>query len=81
KIDKSFVNGVLEDPVDAAIVNTTITLAESLGLEVTAEGVESEAQHRWLLEHGCQVFQGYYFGRPQARENLKLKMAESFIPT
>ncbi|MCE8028011.1 EAL domain-containing protein [Halomonas daqingensis] len=81
KIDKSFVNGVLEDPVDAAIVNTTITLAESLGLEVTAEGVESEAQHRWLLEQGCQVFQGYYFGRPQARENLKLKMAESFIPT
>jgi diguanylate cyclase (GGDEF)-like protein/PAS domain S-box-containing protein len=81
KIDKSFVNGVLEDPVDAAIVNTTITLAESLGLEVTAEGVESEAQHRWLLEQGCQVFQGYYFGRPQARENLKLKVAESFIPT
>ncbi|MCE8043200.1 EAL domain-containing protein [Halomonas daqingensis] len=81
KIDKSFVNGVLEDPVDAAIVNTTITLAESLGLEVTAEGVESEAQHRWLLEHGCQVFQGYYFGRPQARDNLKLMLAESFIPT
>jgi diguanylate cyclase (GGDEF)-like protein/PAS domain S-box-containing protein len=81
KIDKSFVNGVLEDPVDAAIVNTTITLAESLGLEVTAEGVENEAQHRWLLEQGCQVFQGYYFGRPQAREDLKLKVADNFIST
>ncbi|MFQ3786858.1 putative bifunctional diguanylate cyclase/phosphodiesterase [Halomonas sp. A29] len=72
KIDKSFVDGVLDDPVDAAIVTTTITLANSLGLAVTAEGVETEAQHRWLLEHGCKAFQGYLFGRPLALEELAL---------
>ncbi|MBW6392301.1 EAL domain-containing protein [Halomonas sp. Y3S6] len=72
KIDKSFIDGVLDDPVDAAIVTTTITLANSLGLEVTAEGVETEAQHRWLLEHGCEAFQGYLFGRPLALDELTL---------
>ncbi|WP_232090631.1 putative bifunctional diguanylate cyclase/phosphodiesterase [Billgrantia diversa] len=72
KIDKSFIDGVLDDPVDAAIVTTTITLANSLGLAVTAEGVETEAQHRWLLEHGCEAFQGYLFGRPLALEELEL---------
>ncbi|MCC5882458.1 MAG: EAL domain-containing protein [Halomonas sp.] len=79
KIDKSFIHGVLEDPVDAAIVNTTITLAQSLGLKITAEGVENEAQHRWLLEHGCKVFQGYLFGRPQAMQDLKLE-GRSYLP-
>jgi EAL domain-containing protein (putative c-di-GMP-specific phosphodiesterase class I) len=72
---------VLEDPVDAAIVNTTITLAGSLGLEVTAEGVETEAQHRWLQEHGCGAFQGYFFGRPQALAELQLYVNGSFIPS
>ncbi|EWH02367.1 diguanylate cyclase [Halomonas sp. BC04] len=55
KIDQSFVDGVLDDAVDAAIVQATITLAASLGLDVTAEGVESEAQHQWLLAHGCEA--------------------------
>ncbi len=81
KIDKTFVNGVLEDPVDAAIVNTTITLAGSLGLEVTAEGVETEAQHCWLMEHGCGAFQGYLFGRPLALEELQLNVKASFVPS
>lgn len=79
KIDKSFVDGVLDDPVDAAIVTTTITLANSLGLEVTAEGVETEAQHRWLLEHGCQAFQGYLFGRPLAMEELGLDETDTIL--
>ncbi|MBA2780204.1 putative bifunctional diguanylate cyclase/phosphodiesterase [Billgrantia kenyensis] len=80
KIDKSFVNGVLENPVDAAIVNTTLTLADSLGLKVTAEGVETEAQHRWLLEHGCKAFQGYLFGRPLPLEELKLSELDCTSP-
>lgn len=81
KIDKSFIDGVLEDPVDAAIVNTTITLADSLGLEATAEGVETEAQHRWLLEHGCGAFQGYLFGRPMALEELRLSVNDCSTPS
>ncbi len=72
KIDQSFVDGVLDDPVDAAIVQATITLAASLGLDVTAEGVETEAQHQWLLAHGCEAFQGYLFGRPQPVAELQV---------
>ncbi|MGQ4877505.1 putative bifunctional diguanylate cyclase/phosphodiesterase [Billgrantia sp. LNSP4103-1] len=81
KIDKTFVSGVLEDPVDAAIVNTTITLAGSLGLEVTAEGVETEAQHRWLMAHGCGAFQGYLFGRPLPLEELQLNVDGCVVPS
>jgi len=58
--------------VDAAIVETTITLANSLGLEVTAEGVETAAQHRWLKAHGCHSFQGYLYARPVPIEELAL---------
>ncbi|MCE9680764.1 putative bifunctional diguanylate cyclase/phosphodiesterase [Halomonas alkalisoli] len=72
KIDQAFINGVLDDPVDAAIVQATITLAASLGLDVTAEGVETEAQHQWLRAHGCEAFQGYLFGRPQPVTELQV---------
>ncbi|WP_163559616.1 EAL domain-containing protein [Halomonas sp. NO4] len=72
KIDQSFVHDLLDDPVDAAIIETTITLANSLGLEVTAEGVETAEQHRWLKAHGCHSFQGYLYSRPVPREELVL---------
>ncbi|MFP4138606.1 MAG: EAL domain-containing protein [Halomonas sp.] len=65
KIDASFVAGNPDDPADMAIVDTTLTLANRLGLEVTAEGVETAEQHRWLKARGCRRFQGYLFGRPE----------------
>ena len=64
KIDQSFVRDVLTDPNDATIACTIITLAHSLGLEVVAEGVETDGQRLFLLRNGCQKFQGYLFGRP-----------------
>ncbi|SDO63666.1 diguanylate cyclase (GGDEF) domain-containing protein [Halomonas shengliensis] len=65
KIDASFVAGIPFEPADMAIVDTTLTLANRLGLEVTAEGVETEEQHRWLQARGCRRFQGFLFGRPE----------------
>ena len=70
KIDQGFVRDVLSDPHDATIACTIITLARSLGLEVVAEGVETEGQHAFLLGNGCRKFQGYLFGRPGPAEAM-----------
>ncbi len=72
KIDQTFVHDLLEDATSAAIVASTIALANSLQLDIIAEGVEGVAQRDWLIEHGCLAFQGYLFGRPVAIESLDL---------
>ena len=64
KIDQSFIRELLADKADAAIVETTILLANSLGLSVVAEGVETVEQLDWLKAHGCARYQGYLLGRP-----------------
>ncbi len=70
KIDRSFVRDVTEDPADAAIVNTIVTLGKNLGLEVIAEGVETAAQLEFLCLQGCTQAQGYYFCRPVPSDRL-----------
>jgi len=64
KIDKSFVLTMDTDEDDAIIVKSTIELAHNLGFKVVAEGVESEAISRMLLELGCDTAQGYHYCRP-----------------
>jgi len=64
KIDRVFLNGVPDQPRDVSIVRGTLALAHSLGLLVTAEGVETEAQLQMLEELGCDLAQGYLLGRP-----------------
>jgi EAL domain-containing protein (putative c-di-GMP-specific phosphodiesterase class I) len=64
KIDASFVRDLLADANDAAIVRTIIALADSLGLQVVAEGVETEAQRLALAALGCPAYQGYLCSRP-----------------
>lgn len=64
KIDQSFVKDILTNSNDAVIAKTIIALANSLGLSVIAEGVETEAQRNFLTLHGCPAYQGYLFSRP-----------------
>ena len=64
KIDLSFVQNIITDSDDRAIVLAIITMAHSLGLDVIAEGVESVEQQQLLMEKGCLKYQGYLFGRP-----------------
>jgi len=64
KIDQGFVRDVLTDPNDAAIARTIVALGTSLGLQVTAEGVETEAQRAFLERSGCHVWQGYLLAPP-----------------
>lgn len=70
KIDQSFVHDLLSHRRSGAIAAAIISLGEALHLDVTAEGVESEAQYRSLLEKGCGEMQGYFFGRPMSAEDF-----------
>jgi diguanylate cyclase len=63
-VEKSFVKRLGEDVEDTAIVRMVIELAHTLGMEVIAEGVESEAQATLLKEMGCDLAQGYHFSKP-----------------
>jgi predicted signal transduction protein with EAL and GGDEF domain len=64
KIDRTFVRDLPGDADSAAIVDAVLAMARSLGLEVIAEGVETEEQLRFLEARGCPAFQGFYFSRP-----------------
>jgi EAL domain-containing protein (putative c-di-GMP-specific phosphodiesterase class I)/DNA-binding response OmpR family regulator len=64
KIDRSFIQNVDTNPVDAAIVSAIFAMAQSMGLRVVAEGVETRGQLQVLAGYGCGYAQGYYFSRP-----------------
>jgi EAL domain-containing protein (putative c-di-GMP-specific phosphodiesterase class I) len=64
KIDQGFIKNILRDPNDAAIAKMVVALADSMGLVVIAEGVETEAQRDFLAGLGCRAYQGYLFSRP-----------------
>ncbi|MEO6825342.1 MAG: EAL domain-containing protein [Nitrosospira sp.] len=64
KIDKSFINDIATNVSDEVIVRTIIAMSNSLGMEVIAEGVETEDQREFLARNGCYMYQGYLFGKP-----------------
>jgi diguanylate cyclase len=64
KIDQSFIRDLTTDSNDVIIVETIISIGRKFGLEVIAEGVETQEQYAQLVSMGCEYFQGYFFGRP-----------------
>ncbi|PZU08224.1 MAG: GGDEF domain-containing protein [Sphingomonas sp.] len=71
KIDRSFISNLSEGSGDAAIVDAVLGLGRRLGMEVVAEGVETQAQADYLLRQGCDQGQGYLFGRPMPMEEAE----------
>lgn len=74
KIDQTFVRDIAIDPNDAIIARTIIAMAENMNLQVIAEGVENDEQQTFLLQNGCRLFQGYFFGRPMPLMQLEQEL-------
>ena len=72
KLDRSFIEHLPENEKDGAIVAAIIVMAHKLGLQVVAEGIETQAQAQFLRKYQCDYFQGYYFARPASLAELKL---------
>jgi len=72
KIDRSFVSDIVSSPDDRTIVKTILGLAQSMGIQTIAEGVETAEQLRVLRGLGCECVQGYYLGRPMPADSLLL---------
>ncbi len=70
KIDRSFVDGLGRGTADGAIVGAVLSMAAALGLGVTAEGVETQAQLSRLREHGCEYAQGFLFCHPASADDV-----------
>lgn len=76
KIDQSFVRDVLSDQNDAVMVKTIIDMAKNFGLNVIAEGVETQGQLEFLEKNGCLAYQGYLFSKPVPLEAFEALLAE-----
>jgi diguanylate cyclase (GGDEF)-like protein/PAS domain S-box-containing protein len=77
KIDRSFVTGLPDVDIDRAIVKATVQLADALGVTVTAEGVETEAQREALIDLGCHRAQGYLLARPEPAATFATRVLAS----
>ena len=75
KIDRSFIQDIETDPSDSAIVSGIVALAETLNMEIVAEGVETEGQRAILKKLGCNSFQGYLVAKPKPAD----KFEEQFL--
>jgi two-component system CheB/CheR fusion protein len=71
KVDRSFVDGIAVERDDRSIAKTIIDMAHALGLQVVAEGVETQAQLNVLKQDGCDMIQGYLYYRPLSVEDFQ----------
>jgi diguanylate cyclase (GGDEF)-like protein/PAS domain S-box-containing protein len=79
KVDKSFVSDISVDTADLELVSAAVSMAHGLGLEVIAEGVETEQQYQLLLDLGCNFAQGYLFGKPLDKLAFEARLQEGLI--
>ncbi|PMI72190.1 hypothetical protein BCU63_19330 [Vibrio splendidus] len=71
KIDKSFIDQMLNSHEDSEIVRSIVQIAKKLDLKVTIEGIESEVQEQFIINEGCDVGQGYLYGRPMPSQEFE----------
>jgi len=81
KIDQGFVKNILIDANDAAIAKMVIALADTMGLAVIAEGVETQEQRDYLAREGCHAYQGYFFSRPLLIDAFEALVRSISLPT
>ena len=79
KIDRTFVKDIKNKDDNEIIVQIVITIAEALGLEVVAEGVETKEQLDYLIKSKCEQAQGYFFARPMPPEQINEMLGSSYI--
>lgn len=71
KIDKSFIDQMLNSHEDSEIVRSIVQIAKKLDLKVTIEGIESEVQEQFIINEGCDVGQGYLYGKPMPSQEFE----------
>jgi len=81
KIDRAFIKDLPDDANDAALTGAIIAMGQSLGLDLVAEGVETEAQAAFLLQRGCHLVQGYLYSRPLPVEAFELVLRQGLQRT
>ena len=78
KIDRSFVSHLGERESDELMITTILSMAKIFDLKTVAEGIETEEQFKFLLENGCDIFQGYYFSKALSKEDFELFYKKNF---
>jgi diguanylate cyclase (GGDEF)-like protein len=79
KIDRSFITNIANDPRDEAVIKSMLVLCQYLNRKVVVEGVETEQQANKLLELGCELAQGNYFGKPMPADKMAILLKNSVI--
>jgi EAL domain-containing protein (putative c-di-GMP-specific phosphodiesterase class I) len=79
KIDKKFIDRIIDDPKESLIIPEIISMAHKIGLSVVAEGVETESQKEYLKDAGCDIIQGYLIGAPLSREEAGERVAKGSL--
>jgi len=77
KIDRQFIKPIVFDQVSKTLVSSMIAIGKSLGMQVVAEGIETEEQANLVTGMGCDYLQGYYFGKPVSAADFRDKLAET----